>query len=63
MICLSEDIDLSVAKKMVQIKNENNLDEFRTIFRDSGFNSDRDKTNVKETLKSAGLAEESFIKL
>ena len=63
MICLSEDIDLSVAKKMVQIKNENNLDEFRTIFRDSGFNSDRDKTNVKETLKSAGLAEESFITL
>lgn len=63
MICLSDNIDLSIAKKMIEIKEENNLNEFRTIFRDQGFNSDTDKTNVKETLKSAGLAEESFITL
>lgn len=63
MICLSNDIDLSVAKKMVEIKNDNGQDEFRVIFRDGGFNSDKDKTNIKETLKSSGLAEEAFITL
>src|SRR5699024_7563588 len=61
MICLAENIDISVAEKMIEIKKENALDEFRTIFRDEGFNSDTAKTNVKETLRSAGLAEESFI--
>lgn len=63
MICLSDNIDVSVAKKMIEIKNDNNLDEFRVIFRDGGFDSDKEKTNVKETLKSAGLADESFITL
>ena len=63
MICLDENIDQTIAQKMIEIKNENHLDEFRVIFRDEGFASDTDKTNIKETLRSAGLAEESFITL
>lgn len=63
MICLDENIDQAVAQKMIEIKNQNHLDEFRVIFRDEGFASDTDKTNIKETLRSAGLAEESFITL
>lgn len=63
MICLDENIDQTIAQKMIEIKNENHLDEFRVIFRDEGFASDTDKTNIKETLRSAGLAEESFMTL
>lgn len=63
MICLDNEIDISVAEKMIEIKEENNQDQFRVIFRDEGFKTDTDKTNVKETLRSAGLAEESFITL
>ncbi|GAA4079099.1 site-specific DNA-methyltransferase [Amphibacillus indicireducens] len=63
MICLADNIDIAVAEKMIEIKDENNQQEFRAIFRDEGFSSDTDKTNVKETLRSAGLAEESFITL
>lgn len=63
MICLSDEVDIEVAEKMIEIKDKNNQQEFRTIFRDEGFSSDTDKTNVKETLRSAGLAEESFITL
>lgn len=33
---------------MIEIKEENNQQEFRTMFRDEGFPSDTDKTNVKE---------------
>jgi len=63
MICLADKVDIVVAEKMIEIKDENNQQEFRAIFRDEGFSSDTDKTNVKETLRSAGLAEESFITL
>src|SRR5690625_1228478 len=63
MICLAEEIDVTVAEKMIAIKNEQNQQQFRVIFRDEGFKSDTVKTNVKETLRSAGLAEESFITL
>lgn len=63
MICLAEKVDIAVAEKMIEIKEENDQQEFRAIFRDEGFSSDTDKTNVKETLRSAGLAEESFITL
>jgi adenine-specific DNA-methyltransferase len=63
MICLADKVDIAVAEKMIEIKEENNQQEFRAIFRDEGFSSDTDKTNVKETLRSAGLAEESFITL
>lgn len=63
MICLADKVDIVVAEKMIEIKDDNNQQEFRAIFRDEGFSSDTDKTNVKETLRSAGLAEESFITL
>lgn len=63
MICLADEIDVSVAEKMIEIKDANDQQEFRAIFRDEGFTSDTDKTNVKETLRAAGLAEESFITL
>lgn len=63
MISLANDIDLAIAEKMIEIKDEYQPEEFRVIFRDEGFRNDTDKTNIKETLRSAGLAEEAFITL
>jgi len=63
MISLADEIDLAVAEKMIEIKDEHQPEEFRVIFRDEGFRNDTDKTNIKETLRSAGLAEEAFITL
>lgn len=63
MISLADEIDLAIAEKMIEIKDEYQPEEFRVIFRDEGFRNDTDKTNIKETLRSAGLAEEAFITL
>lgn len=63
MICLADNIDISIAEKMIEIKDDHDQAEFRVIFRDEGFDNDTDKTNVKETLRSSGLAEDSFITL
>lgn len=63
MIALADEISLDIAEKMIDIKDEYKPEEFRVIFRDEGFKNDTDKTNIKETLRSAGLAEEAFITL
>ena len=63
MISLANEIDLAIAEKMIEIKDKHQPEEFRVIFRDEGFRNDADKTNIKETLRSAGLAEEAFITL
>lgn len=63
MISLADEIDLAIAEKMIEIKEDYQPEEFRVIFRDEGFRNDTDKTNIKETLRSAGLAEEAFITL
>lgn len=63
MISLADEINLAIAEKMIEIKEDYQPKEFRVIFRDEGFRNDTDKTNIKETLRSAGLAEEAFITL
>lgn len=63
MISLADEINLDIAEKMIEIKDKYEPEEFRVIFRDEGFRNDTDKTNIKETLRSAGLAEEAFITL
>ncbi|NMA94924.1 MAG: site-specific DNA-methyltransferase, partial [Clostridiales bacterium] len=63
MIYLSKNADIGVARKMVEIKKEYDPEIWRVIFRDEGFKSDKDKTNIKETLKAAGLMDEGFLSL
>ncbi|MCR8969083.1 site-specific DNA-methyltransferase [Facklamia sp. 7083-14-GEN3] len=63
MISLADEIDLNIAEKMIEIRNKYQPEEFRVIFRDEGFKNDMAKTNIKETLRSAGIAEEAFITL
>lgn len=61
MICLGADITTAVADQMVKLHQEYDSELWQVVFRDTGFASDMDKTNIKEILKSAGLAEDSFV--
>lgn len=61
MICLGEKITLPVAKEIAKLHKEYDSELWQVVFRDTGFASDMDKTNIKETLKTAGLDEDSFV--
>ena len=61
MICLGEHITVLVAEEIVRLRKEYDSELWQVVFRDTGFASDMDKTNIKETLKSAGLDEDSFV--
>ena len=61
MICLKDVDSTSIADKMIKWHEEEKPEIWKIVFRDSGFISDSVKANVKETLKSAGLEEDSFI--
>lgn len=61
MICLGQNITTEVAEAIVKLHQEYESELWQVVFRDTGFASDRDKTNIKEILKSAGLVEDSFV--
>lgn len=61
MICLGRNITTAVAEAVVKLHAEYESELWQVVFRDTGFASDMDKTNVKETLKAAGLDEDSFV--
>ena len=61
MICLGQNITTAVAEAVVKLHEEYESELWQVVFRDTGFTSDMDKTNVKETLKAAGLDEDSFV--
>lgn len=61
MICLGEHITLPVAEEIAKLHREYDSELWQVVFRDTGFASDMDKTNIKETLKTAGLDEDSFV--
>lgn len=61
MICLKDVDSTSIADKMIKWYKDEKPEIWNVVFRDSGFITDSIKANVKETLKSAGLKEDSFI--
>ena len=61
MICLGRNITTAVAEAVVKLHEEYESELWQVVFRDTGFASDMDKTNVQETLKAAGLDEDSFV--
>lgn len=61
MICLGRNITTAVAEAVGKLHEEYESELWQVVFRDTGFASDMDKTNVKETLKAAGLDEDSFV--
>ena len=63
MICLDSQISMNTAEALLRLHEEYEPETWQVVFRDTGFLSDQEKTNIKETLKSAGLDEDAFISI
>lgn len=60
MMCLDDNITVSVAEGMVRMYKEQVPETWKVVFKDNGFADDCIKTNVKLTLIQAGLEEDAF---
>ena len=54
LICLEDNITKEIAEEIIKIKSDNIT---RVVFKDSGFKSDADKTNIKENLRINNIDE------
>ena len=63
MICLDSQISMNTAEALLRLHEEYEPETWQVVFRDTGFLSDQEKTNIKETLKSAGLDEDAFVSI
>ncbi len=61
MICLDDEITTEVAKGILEKVKELSPESTRVVFKDNGFKTDSNKTNIKEILKCGGI--EEFITL
>lgn len=57
MICLDDEITTDVAKGILEKIKELSPESSRVVFKDNGFKTDSNKTNIKEILKSGGVEE------
>jgi adenine-specific DNA-methyltransferase len=57
LVCLDENITKEIAIPLIELKNELSPETSRVVFKDNGFASDSDKTNIKETLKTNNFDE------
>ena len=57
MICLDDEITTEVARGILAKAKELSPESSRVVFKDNGFKSDSNKTNIKEILKSGGIEE------
>ncbi len=57
MICLDDEITTEVAKGILEKIEELAPESTRVVFKDNGFKTDSNKTNIKEILKSGGIEE------
>ena len=54
LICLDDNITKEIANEIIKLKSDNIT---RVVFKESGFKSDADKTNIKETLRINNIDE------
>lgn len=57
IICLDDHITTDIASGIVKLKSELNPEVMRVVVKDNGFKNDSEKTNIKESLKTAGIDE------
>ena len=57
MICLDDEITTEVARGILAKIKELSPESSRVVFKDNGFKTDSNKTNIKEILKSGGIEE------
>jgi adenine-specific DNA-methyltransferase len=55
VICLGNNITTDIVDDIMEVKCDSEFT--RVVFKDNGFKSDSDKTNIKETLKIKGIDE------
>lgn len=55
IICLDDNITKDISNKILKLTNNSSTS--RVVFKDSGFKSDADKTNIKEILKTNNIDE------
>ena len=54
LVCLDNKITKDITDSIIELASE---DVSRVVFKDNGFASDADKTNIKETLRTHGIDE------
>lgn len=54
LVCLDDNITKEVTNNIIKLKSD---DVIRVVFKESGFKSDEDKTNIKETLRINNIDE------
>ncbi|MDR3290731.1 MAG: site-specific DNA-methyltransferase [Methanobrevibacter sp.] len=57
LICLDDNITKEIAIPLIELKNKLSPETSRIVFKDNGFASDSDKTNIKESLKTNNIDE------
>ncbi|AUB56323.1 hypothetical protein BK007_10065 [Methanobacterium subterraneum] len=57
IICLDDNLTSNLASEIIKLKDDLSPEVMRVVFKDNGFASDSDKTNIKETLKTSGIEE------
>ncbi|KZX10142.1 DNA methylase [Methanobrevibacter curvatus] len=57
LICLDNNITKEIATEIIKLKEKLSPETTRVVFKDNGFASDSDKTNIKETLKTHDIDE------
>ncbi|MBS4030553.1 MAG: site-specific DNA-methyltransferase [Clostridiales bacterium] len=57
IICLANEITIDIAKGILEIVKELEPETTRIVFKDNGFKTDSNKTNIKEILKCGGIDE------
>jgi adenine-specific DNA-methyltransferase len=57
LVCLDNEITSEIATEIIKLKEELSPETTRVVFKDNGFKSDSDKTNIKETLKTNNIDE------
>ena len=55
IVCLADNITKKIAEDILKISKNSSIS--RVVFKDSGFASDADKTNIKEILKVNNVSE------
>ncbi len=57
IICLDDNLTSNLTSEIIKLKDNLSPEVMRVVFKDNGFVSDSDKTNIKETLKTNGIEE------
>nr|WP_054858920.1 hypothetical protein [Methanobacterium formicicum] len=57
IVCLDDNLTSTLASEIIKLKDDLSPEVMRVVFKDNGFASDSDKTNIKETLKTNGIEE------